>query len=286
MKINILSYRLIFSIMVCLAPTVCFGAYQCDSDTSRVMNLVREFYSPGGDPGEIAGRVAESFIGVAREEVIMNDSTGHNCIKADGFDDITFIDMVSAVSRLSTSPGHKRINEFERELENISYRRGKDNGFPSKMIYLSDWVVDNKSRNNVKELTENYSDQFRTKSLEKISRNRDLYKALKDSAIYADQKMVEMGFRTHKVPHLKREAAASKEIIKEMRDGDIVVLLTSDPMTDALEIGFVRKREDGFHFIHPSESAGEVVEEQDTLDRYIKRNAKRIYGWRWLRLAK
>ncbi|MDE6297497.1 MAG: DUF1460 domain-containing protein [Muribaculaceae bacterium] len=260
--------------------------YHCSADTSKVMNLVREFYSPGGDPGEIAGNVAEALKDVPYEEVIKNDSIGYNLVKADGFDDITFIDIVSAVSRLATSPGHKRINEFEKELENISYRRGGDKGFPSKMIYISDWIVDNKARNNVKELTENYSDQFRTKSLEKISRNRESYAALKDSAVYEAQKMVEMGFRTHKVPHLKREQAGSKEIIDEMRDGDIVVMLTSDPTTDALETGFVRKRGNGFHFIHPSAAAGKVVEEDDTLDRYIKRNAKRIYGWRWIRLSK
>ena len=273
-------------LIACVGCPDSYARYHCSADTSKVMGLVREFYSPGGDPGEIAGKIAEALKETPYEEVVMNDSVGHILVKADGFDNITFLDMVSAIARLATSPGHKRINEFERELENISYRRGEDNGFPSKMIYISDWIVDNKARNNVKEITENYSDQFRTKSLEKVSRNRDLYAALKDSSCYEGQKMVEMGFRTHKVPHLKREQASRKEITDEMRDGDIVVMLTSDPMTDALETGFVREREDGFHFIHPSVEAGKVVEEDEPLDRYIKRNAKRIYGWRWVRLSK
>lgn len=257
-----------------------------DADTVKVMTLVRENFNPGGDPAAIAGKVAESLIGAKREEVTMNDSLATLLIRADAFDDMGFLNMVTAISRLSTSPGHKRVNEFARELENVTFRRGEEKGFPSRMIYFSDWVVDNKARNNVKELTEYNSDQFRTKSLEKVTRNRDKYAALKDSATFEDQKMVEMGFRTHKVPHLKREQAANKDILAEMRDGDIVVLLTSDPQTDALEIGFVRKRDDGFHFIHPSQETGEVVEEKETLDRYLKRNAKRTYGWRWLRLQK
>ncbi len=274
-----------FLLMICCHESSSAG-YHCENDTARVMALVRENFSPGGNPAEIVGKVAESFIGIPWEEVTMNDSTGHLEVRVDAFDDLTFLNEVTAISRLSTSPGHKRINEFEKELENVSYRRGEDRGFPSKLLYFSDWVVDNKSRNNVKELTESYSDLFKTKSLEKVTRNRNLYKALKDSAVYEDQKMVEMGFRTHKVPHLKREQATHKDIMSDMQDGDIIVLLTSDPATDALEIGFVRKRDDGFHFIHPSMASGKVVEEKDTLDRYLKRNAKRTYGWRWLRLAK
>ncbi|MBD5288604.1 MAG: DUF1460 domain-containing protein [Bacteroides sp.] len=260
--------------------------YHCESDTSRVMSLIRENFSPGGDPGEIAGKIAESFIGVPYEEVTRKDSTGHLNVRVDAFDDLSFLNEVTAIARLSTSPGHKRVNEFERELENVSYRRGEDKGFPSRMLYFSDWTVDNKSRNIVKELTESYSDNFRTKSLEKVTRSRDQYAALTDSAVFEDQKMVEMGFRTHKVPHLKREQASHKDVMADMRDGDIVVLLTSDPITDALEIGFIRKRDDGLHFIHPSTEKGMVVEEKDTFDRYLKRNAKRTYGWRWLRLAK
>ena len=257
-----------------------------EADTTKVMTLVRDNFSPGGDPGMLAGKIAESLIGAKRGEVTMEDSVGTLLIRTDTFDDMGFLNMVAAIARLSTSPGHKRVNEFAKELENVSFRRGEDKGFPSRMIYLSDWVVDNKARNNVKELTASYSGQFRTKSLEKVTRNRDKYAALKDSAVFEDQKMVEMGFRTHKVPHLKREQAGYKDVINDMRDGDIIVLLTSDPATDALEIGFVREREDGFHFIHPSYETGTVIEEKDTLDRYLKRNAKRTYGWRWLRLAK
>ena len=262
------------------------GRYHCANDTTIALGLVRECYNPGGDPGATAGKVAESFVGVPFEEVTKNDSTGSLALRADAFDDMTFLNTVAAISRLSTSPGHKRINELERELENLSCRRGEEKGFASRMLYLSDWVVDNKARKNIIEETETYSDSFRTKSLDKVTHSREEYAALRDSAAYEDMKMVEMGFRTHKVPHLKREQAATGYVDEEMRDGDIIVLLTPDASTDAAEIGFVRKREDGFHFIHPSASAGKVVEEKETLARYIKRNAKRIYGWRWLRLAK
>lgn len=284
-KKNILAKFLAFSFFfAAITHAVSAAGVHCDADTTRIMMLVRENHNPGGNPGELAGKIAESFIGTPREEVTMTDSTGHVSVRVDAFDDLSFLNTVVAISRLATSPGHKRVNEFESELENVSYRRGVDKGFPSKMLYISDWVVDNKSRNNVKELTENYSDQFRSKSLEKITHNRERYAALRDSATFEDQKMVEMGFRTHKVPHLKREQAGYKDVMDDLRDGDIVVLLSPDKETDYLEIGFIRKRADGFHFIHPSSITGKIEEEKETLDRYLRRNAKRTYGWRWLRL--
>lgn len=260
--------------------------FNCESDTVFVTDIVSANQKPGGDPGSVAGDIAERFIGKLRDNVIEKDSAGGVTLHTGRFDDITFLNTVTALARVSTSPGHKRINEIMSELENIGYRRGRENGFASGMIYFSDWAVDNKARNNVTECTERYSDNFRTKSLDKVTRNRSVYRALKDSSAFEAQKMVEMGFRTHKVPHLKREQAMSKEVLEDMRDGDIVVLLTPDPETDALEIGIVRKRDDGFHLIHPSSETGTVIEEKENLGRYIKRNAKRTYGWRWLRLAK
>ncbi len=53
---------------------------------------------------------------------------------------------------------------------------------------------------------------------------------------------------------------------------------------DVWEMGYVVRRDDGLHFIHASERDGKVVEEPEVLGRYIKRHAKEVYGWRWIRI--
>lgn len=259
--------------------------YHCAADTAKAMSIVREFYEPGGNPAEKMGPIAELFVGTECRPVTQEDSTGHLQIRLDAFDEMSFLNAVAALSRLATTPGHTRINEFESALRDVSYRRGEDKGFATKMVYASDWIVDNKSRGIVKELTENYSNVFKTKSLDHITRHRNDYKALKDSMTYEDQRMVEMGFRTHKIPHMKRESTEWKDIDADLRDGDIIMLLSPQNDIDTFEIGIIRKRADGFHFIHPSVEAGKVVEESEVLPRYIKRNSKKTYGYRWLRLA-
>lgn len=256
------------------------------TDTVKVMTLLREFNEPGGDPSTKMGDIAERLLDIKYGEVIKGDSIGIPEIILEELDEMTFLNMAAAIARMSTSPGHHRIEEFAEELENISCRKGKYTGPGSKMLYASDWVLDNKARKNIKELTETYSDSFKTKSLDKITRHREEYTMLKDSANYEAQRMVEMGFRTHKIPHMRRESSTWKEVLTEMQDGDIIMLLSPESTTDVYEIGIVRERPDGFHLIHPSKKEGKVTEEKETLGRYIKRHSKDVYGYRWIRLSK
>lgn len=265
-------------------PACLAQGFHCEADTAEAMVLVREFYAPGGSPSELCGRIAERLVGVPYENITGSDSVGKAEIRIDAFDERTFVNTVAALARTATSPGHIRERDIERNLVNISFRKGDPDGFTSLMIYGADWAVDNRSRGNVKELTEDFSSMFRTKSLIWIGRNRDKFVALGDSAVYDKQRMLEMGFRTFKIPHMKRESTEWKEISPEIKDGDVIMLLTNDPDKDVFETGFVVRRDDGLHFIHVSEKEGCVVEEKEPLGRYIKRNAKQIYGWRWFRI--
>lgn len=258
--------------------------FHCDNDTAIAMARIRELAQPGGDPAAICGRVAEGFVGVPYEDITRNDTTGRAELRVDAFDELTFVNTVVAMARTATSPGILRARDLESSLMDVSLRRGEPGDFTAKMIYGGDWAIDNKARRNVKELTEDFSDLFKTKSLTWIGRNRDEFAALKDSAMFEKQKMMEFGLRTFKIPHMKRESTEWKQVVPEMRDGDMIMLLSSDPDRDVFEWGFVVKRDDGFHFIHASKEAGKVVEEPETLGRYVKRNSKQTYGWRWLRI--
>lgn len=270
----------------CLVVSLTVGAqrYHCAEDTVKAMSILREFTKPGSDPGKLCGMIAERLIGQPFAPITQQDSLGMVEIRLDGFDDFAFVNSVAALAKIATSPGGMHLKDLEVMLEKLTFRRGESNGFPTRMLYGGDWVVDNHSRGNVKDLTEDYSANFKTKSLEYVGRHPQEYAALKDSATLERQKMVEFGYRTFKIPHMKREMADSKGVLEDMHDGDLVMLLTNHPDKDILSMGYVIKRADGFHLIHISDKDGKIVEEQETLGRYIKRNSKEIYGWRWLRI--
>lgn len=258
--------------------------FHCEADTARAMEIIREFYNPGGDPSKICGPIATKLVGVAYVPINKEDTLGVPEIRLDGFDEFAFVNTVAALAKTATSPGYARPKDLEITLEKLTFRRGEADGFPSRMMYGGDWIVDNRSRGNVKELTEDYSDNFKTKSLDWVCRHRDEFAALKDSATYERQRMVEFGYRTFKIPHMKRESSDWKQVNPEIQDGDLIMLLTPQPDQDVWEMGYVVRRDDGLHLIHASERDGKVVEESEPLGRYIKRHAKEVYGWRWLRI--
>lgn len=258
--------------------------FHCEADTTLAMEIIRKFYNPGGDPSKICGPIATKLVGVAYVPINKEDTLGVPEIRLDGFDEFAFVNTVAALAKTATSPGYARPKDLEITLEKLTFRRGEADGFPSRMMYGGDWIVDNRSRGNVKELTEDYSDNFKTKSLDWVCRHRDEFAALKDSATYERQRMVEFGYRTFKIPHMKRESSDWKQVNPEIQDGDLIMLLTPQPDRDVWEMGYVVRRDDGLHLIHASERDGKVVEESEPLGRYIKRHAKEVYGWRWLRI--
>lgn len=277
-------FYILIALMALSVLSVSAQRFHCDSDTAKAMAIVRKNQNPNALPGARAVAIAEALVGEAYEDVTAKDVDCVPELRIDGMDNHTFINNVVAMVRLTGLSSPIRLKDLVESIENVSYRNGRADGFTSKMIYGGDWVVDNRARGNLKELTEDYSEYFKTKVLDGITANREKYAALSDSATFEKQKFVEMGFRLHKIPHLKRETVGKKDIEEEMRNGDVVMLLSPDANFDVFETGIVVKRDDGFHLIHASKRDGRVVEEKDPLLRYVKRHQKEIYGWRWFRL--
>lgn len=259
-------------------------SFHCANDTAKAMELTRKYYQPGKEASPLCGDIASELVGVPYVPITKEDSVGDAQIRLDGFDEMSFVNTVCAIAKLATSPGHSRPKDLGMVLDNLTFRKGVKDGFPMRMNYAADWILDNKSRGNVEELTADFSDLFKTKSLDYLTRHRGEFAALKDSATYEKLRMVEFGYRTFKIPHLKRESTEWKNIQPELRDGDLIVLLTNEQDKDIFNIGFIKKRDDGFHLIHATDKNGKVVEELEPLGRYIKRNSKYIYGWRWVRI--
>ena len=254
------------------------------ADTLKISTILKNNRAAGADPSSLLIPIAVELTGLPYKDIVHTDTTGLPTAELDGLDEMSFLNTVIALSRMSVAPYNTSWKELPDYLAKSGWRRGEASNYASRMFYGSDWIVDNRARGNIADMTENYSTLYRTKSLDYLSRHRDEIPALKDSARYEDTRMVEFGYRLHKIPHLKREALESKDIIGEVKDGDIVMLLTPEPDFDYYTVGFIVKRNDGLHLIHASKVDGKVLEEPETLGRYIKRNVKKIYGIRWLRL--
>ena len=227
----------------------------------------------------------KELTGAPKEEYYKSDSVASLRVNLDAFSPLMFINSVVSLTRASEEPGPVDIRNFYDAFENMACRRGEYSGYPSIMFHTSDWIGDHISRGNIVELTENYPGMIaRTKSLDEMTRKRGDFAALADSATFETVRMTEMGFRTHRVPTLKKEIIKKKELTEDLRNGDIIILVPNRDGIDMYDIGFVSVEDGVPHLIHLSPVTGQVTEETEDLARYMQLMTKHFQGFRLLRL--
>ena len=261
-------------------------AVHCGEDTIKAEKIVEELQSSRETKGKRLVETACALKGGGIDTYYHTDSVGSLRLNLDDFTPLMFVNTVVAIENASEKPGVASWKNVVTELENIACRRGENNGFPSIMFHGADWVADNVFRGNIKELTENYPGALavRTKSLDDMTRNRDKYAALSDPDNFEKVRMTEMGFRTHRIPTLKKESIEKKELLSDLKDGDIILFVPGGDGYDIYDMGFISIREDGPHLIHLSPRSKTVVEEEEPLQRYMKLMTKYFQGYRLLRV--
>lgn len=259
--------------------------YAQQEDTIRAENLMTLPGLSRDDIGRNCTLIAGALVGSPSDPYYSKDSTAVLRIDTRSFTPLGFVNTVAALADCARTLQRPTWRDFWQRYGELSLRRGEDRGFTSLMWHASDWGGDNVYRGNLRDVTDSFSGCVeKTKSLDYLTRHRDRYAALADSATYETVRMTEMGFRTHMVRVLRPETLAGKEVAEGLRDGDIIIFNPRADGSDIYTVGFVVKRPDGPHLIHLSPDTGKVVEEKDTLYRYAKLKSKLINGYRLLRL--
>lgn len=257
----------------------------CGKDSTEIMGIISSLKSSDLSEGDRMVKAAEALIGAGRDDYYSRDSIADLRINVHSFTPLMFVNNVIALVKASEKPGPADWQTFNDEFIDISTRRGEYHGFPSIMYHSSDWIGDNISRGNISELTENFSGAVaRTKSLDEMTRKRTEFAALADSATFETVRMVEMGFRTHRIPSVKKEHIKKKEVIEELRNGDILLLVPNRDGIDIYDMGIIEMQNGVPYLIHLSPQTNEVIREKEELSRYMALMTKHFQGFRLLRL--
>lgn len=257
----------------------------CSNDTIIINDLLLKYSSHPGTFGEKQIAIADEFDGFPYAKGTLEGSPERLTICIDSLDGITFIENVVALTQAASSANPTWRN-FADILQNIRYRKGKLNGYPSRLHYMSDWIGENIYRGNITELTEKFPATGSTRmTLDYMTRHIDEYPALQDSTTLEDIRMVEMGFRAYRVPFLKKQAIANKELLSSLKDGDIMVFVPKIAGLDASNVGFIRIKDGIPYLYHASKEKGKVVLESQSIPYYLKHEGRTMMGFRILRLT-
>ena len=259
-------------------------ALHCSEDSVILLQLIEKVSNDGGNTlGSRTMTAAKAMADLNIKAIDGKDTVETVEINFHSASPLSFINNAIAIAKTAnlTSP---TVEDFSSRLENISFRKGENTGFASKLFYGADWIVDNVYRGNLEEKTEYMTGGgFKVKSLDYLSRHKEEFPALKDSLTLEQVKTMEMGLKSHRIPHLKKQSAGNKPLHELMNDGDIIIMLSPETEFDVYDMGVIEMREGVPYLIHVSKGEGKVVADPYPLPRLFKLEGQHFYGYRWLR---
>ena len=282
--IHLDKFLIILSILIisCYQSVSGTVRYHCREDSVKVMDILKAAGQADSYGGKVAA-AAKAMRGIPFGKAADNDSIGTIVIRLDSINQREFINIALAAAK-TAQLSVPTLREFEKYLENVSRRKGQDEGFASQFFYGADWIVDNVFRGNLKEMTEYLeAGNYRTKTLDYVSRHPEQFPALADSATMDKIKVIEFGYRSHRIPHLKKQTIGNKGVKELLKDGDIILLSPPDADFDIYDIGIISMENGEPTLVHISREKEEVVLDPYPVSRLFKIESQFFYGYRWLR---
>lgn len=189
----------------------------------------------------------------------------------------TLVETVTALT-LCAKQGQRTFADFKRQLQQLRYRGGVIDGYPSRLHYFSDWIDDNTDMGFVREVQQ---DSVPFTAVQKLyiafmSRYPQSYKALRNhprliKPIAAMEKTL-CGRTYRYIP--KAQVLNTEAMRQAVHDGDILAITCSTKGLDVSHVGFAVWKKDGLHLLNASSIHKKVVDEPMTLRQYLYKHPK------------
>lgn len=176
-------------------------------------------------------------------------------INLQGLDCTTYLESVVALARLAKS-GENTMEAFERELENIRYRHGTNEGYPSRLHYFSDWLAQNEAKGILTDITQEIGGVAYPNAPTFMTENPQFYPQLSDPKNVEELKKVEAELAKKSFHYIPKDKIQSLE--SKIQSGDMIAITTSIKNLDMVHVGFAFERDGRIHLMHASSKNKEV----------------------------
>ncbi len=271
--------------MVCVTAGGAEMRFHCERDTLELNELL----TAGKASGLRTGNALTTFYAgrLLDRPYVAHTLEGDEerlTINIDELDCTTFVETLYALTR-ATLEGRTSWRDYAHYLEDVRYRGGTMGDYASRLHYISDWLMDNRSRGNVEEVTADVKGvRYKVKTINYMSTHRDSYPSLADSAQFIKIKNVEGGYVNHRFPFIRKEALDSRDVENTLRSGDMVGLVTTIDGLDISHLGIIKKSDDGKLYLLDASSVGKkVMLEPQPLSEQLRKH-KSVIGIRVWRI--
>lgn len=262
-------------------------------DSLRVVELLRlgqEAATDGRlkDIGSMTLFFARQFIGrpYVTRTLEIKDKKEHLAVNLHSLDCTTLVENVCALA-LTISRGGRTWNDFLYWLRMLRYQDGHINGYSSRNHYFSGWIRSGERLGVLREIHADSSQTVPMKlRLNYMSQHPVSYPLLKTDGherhlISRMEKQVS-GEIVRYIP--KARVGEGRHSLGCIHDGDILAITTNKAGLDISHVGFAVWGVDGkLHLLNASSVRKKVVQEQQTLQRYMQQHPSQT-GIRIVRL--
>ncbi|MBO6252001.1 MAG: DUF1460 domain-containing protein [Muribaculaceae bacterium] len=291
MKTNIKTSVLVL-IACCMGALGANGAsmqqmrFHCYNDTTRINSLLADGLQSGNKTAnELVSYYAHRLLGTPYVAHTLEGDSEMLTINIDELDCTTFVETLYALTR-TTLNGRYSWRDYAHHLEDLRYRNGVLGDYSSRLHYISEWIVNNRSRGNLMEVTGDLPHaDYQVKTINFMSTHKDSYQSLKsDSAMVEKIKGYEIGYRNHRTPYVKKTWFGDKKLKAALKSGDFIGLVTKIEGLDISHLGIIEKDEKGeIYLLDASMSGGRVMLEPKNMLQMF-RNSKTVIGIRVFRI--
>ncbi len=186
------------------------------------------------------------------------------------FDCTTFAENCLAIVRTIKSE-KPSFEQFLIELQNIRYRNGVINGYPSRIHYFSDWIFENSKRQVVKDISKEIANTKYPLQVNFMSTHPGSYIQLKnDSTLIPLISLQEKEISKREMYFIPEDKIVDFE--KQLNDGDIAGITTGIKGLDMVHVVILKRVNGRINILHASTTANKVILSEETLEDYLKKN--------------
>ncbi len=185
----------------------------------------------------------------------------------------TYVETVLALSRTMAQRKLTFANYCD-NLKKVRYRNGNV-AYPTRQHYFTYWIQENTKENIVKNIqspnppfsaTQTVNANYMTTHLES-------YPMLKGKSQWVKQiAEMEQSITGTKQKYIPTNAVTNSNVVrKTVQDGDIIAIVTSKAGLEISHIGIAVWHKDGLHMLNASSLNHKVVEDDDLLQKYLRK---------------
>ena len=226
--------------------------------------------------GERIVRIGETFLGTPYLPRTLDPPGPERLVvNLRAMDCVTFVENMLALAHFVTEVPRGVLDQpeqamlsYQEMIIRIRYRGGRLAGYPSRLHYFTDWLLDNERRGLIEIITADLGGSVDSEPISFMTSHRDLYPQLVDEGNL--QEIGRAEGHLNAVPRYYIREGELAAVANQIEDGDILAMATTVAGLDVAHTGIALWKDGGLHLMNaPLVGKSVQISEKRLSDRLL-----------------